>query len=171
AGGVLVVLLPIQTGMLLAILLSLTHGLRVVMRPPAIELFHVPGTTVWWSPVENTPYERVPGVVVVNPAAAINFINAQYLNDRLSEIVDAAPNPRLVVIEGSSILDLDFTGSANLQRAIERFRRRNIDVALARLINPKAQHSALRTGLIACLGEDHTFRTVQEAVETLTRRY
>ena len=44
----LVILMPIETGMLLSIVLSLVHNLYIVARPYCVELERVPGTTVWW---------------------------------------------------------------------------------------------------------------------------
>ena len=50
ASAGLVVALPIETGMLLAIVLSFVHSLYVIARPYCVELARVPGTTVWWPP-------------------------------------------------------------------------------------------------------------------------
>ena len=50
ASGGLVVALPIEAGMLLAIVLSFVHSLYAVARPYCAELARVPGSTVWWPP-------------------------------------------------------------------------------------------------------------------------
>src|SRR5262249_46653029 len=44
----LVVALPIQTGMVLSIVLSLLHSVYAVARPLCTELVREPGTTIWW---------------------------------------------------------------------------------------------------------------------------
>jgi MFS superfamily sulfate permease-like transporter len=107
-------------------------------------------------------------VVVFAPAAAINFTNAQHLHRMLLQTVAAAPQPvRLVVIEASGVLDVDFTGAATMKSTIAGLRARNIDIALARLIGPHAQVRAARAGVIDALGSDHVFKTVQEAVDAL----
>ena len=64
ACAVLVVALPIETGMLLAIVLSFLHSLYVVAQPRFEELGRVPGTTVWWPPGRANPGEHQPGVIV-----------------------------------------------------------------------------------------------------------
>jgi SulP family sulfate permease len=46
----LVVALPIETGMLLAIMLSFVHSLYIIARPYCVDLARVPGTSVWWPP-------------------------------------------------------------------------------------------------------------------------
>jgi MFS superfamily sulfate permease-like transporter len=50
ASAALVVALPIDTGMLLAIALSFVSSLYAVARPYCAELSRVPGSTVWWPP-------------------------------------------------------------------------------------------------------------------------
>ena len=64
----------------------------------------------------------------------------------------------------------DFTGSQILLQAIGDLRRRNIEVAVARLEAERAQQAAARTGLIDALGADHVFLSVDEAIRTCTRR-
>ena len=99
------------------------------------------------------------------PAAPINFTNATYVRRRLMEAIDALPEPcRLVVIEANGIIDIDYTGAQVLLQLIDDLRKQKIDVALARLESQQAQTSAARTGLIAALGADHVFRSVEDAI-------
>jgi sulfate permease, SulP family len=168
AAAVLVVALPIETGMLLSIALSLTRGIYIIARPPSTELLHIRGTTIWWPPNDDEPSERISGVVVFAPVAPIAFTNGQYIAERLEAAVEAAPKPvRLVVIEGGGVSDVDFTGSRVMSQAIGELRARGITVAIARLSDPRAQAAAERTGLIAAVGADHVFKSVHEAVERL----
>jgi len=169
AGALLVIVFPIQTGMLLAIMLSLVHGVTLVMWPPATQLFQVRGTTVWWPRTGERDVMDVPGIVVFAPAAPVNFTNAEYVRQRLLAVVAQAPPPvKLVVIEASAVTDVDYTGGAILQTAIEALKARNIDVALARLMGAHANEAAERSGLIAAVGMDHVFLSVADAVAKLS---
>jgi len=166
--AVLVIGLPIQTGMLLAIMLSLAHGVWLVMRPASTQLFAVRGSTVWWPRTGECVVVDVPGILVFAPAAPVNFTNAAYLRERIAALVAQAPTPpRLLVIEASGVSDVDYTGSQMLQATIAELRGRHIDVALARLIEPHAQDAAARSGLIAALGPGHVFLSVQDALVAL----
>lgn len=168
AGALLVILLPIQTGMLLAIILSLAHGIQLMMRPAAGELLRVPGSNVWWPASDETSGERVPGVLVFAPAAPINFTNARFIHDTLfAEIARAASPVRLVVIECSGVTDFDYTGSQSLQDTILELRGKGIDVAMARVIVTHAQFAAKNSGLDAALGADHVFKRVSDAIKAL----
>jgi sulfate permease, SulP family len=168
ASAALVVVLPIQTGMLLAIVLSFVHSLFIVVRPPSAVLARVPGTTVWWPPSPEQAGEQEPGVLVFAPAAPINFTNAEHIAETILRELGRARQPvRLLVIEASGIIDVDYTGSQILQQMIADLRERGISVALARLSDIRAQAEARRSGLIAAVGAQRVFRSVEEAVRAL----
>lgn len=186
AAALLVVALPIQTGMAGAIVLSLLHSVAMVARPLCAELARAPGTTVWWPP-QGAPGEHVPGVLVFAPAAPLNFVNAAFIRDRLRQAIahanatqPNAPQPgaphanapqagalHLVVIEASGVTEIDYTGAVVLQDLVGFLRAQGITVALARLSGERAQAQAARTGLLAAIGLDHVFRTVEDAVRAL----
>ena len=154
--------------MLLAIVLSFLHSLYIVARPYTAELARVPGSTVWWPPGASDRVEQVPGVLVFAPAAPLNFTNAQGIGDRIKAAVAARHPPvKLLVIEASGIIDIDYTGSQLLQRAIADLAARGITVAIARLSHEQAQLEAGRSGLAESIGKDHVFMSVEEAVRKL----
>ena len=61
ASAGLVIVMPIETGMLLAIVLSFMHSLYIVARPYCVELARVPGSTVWWPPGRESRASSSPG--------------------------------------------------------------------------------------------------------------
>ena len=168
ASALLVILLPIQNGMLAAIVLSLVHSFTIIARPHCTELLRVPGTTIWWPPTEAQASKREPGVLVFSPGAPLNFTNASYVSLRLAEAINAQPTPpHLVVLEASGMIDIDYTGGRQLQQMIARLRARGMIIALARLSATPAQLDALRSGLINTLGPGMVFHSVDEAVRAL----
>jgi sulfate permease, SulP family len=168
ASAALVVALPIETGMLLAIILSFVNSLYAVARPYCVELARVPGSTVWWPPDSGERREHVPGVLVFAAAAPLTFTNAQYISDRIMAALAASSVPvKLLVIEASGMTDIDYTGSQVLQQTITELKSRSIDVAIARLSDERAQSEVSRTGLIATLGPERLFKTVEEAVRQI----
>jgi MFS superfamily sulfate permease-like transporter len=168
ASGGLVVVLPIESGMLLAIVLSFVHSLYIVARPYCVELARVPGTTVWWPPSATERGELEPGVLVLAPAAPLNFTNAESIIDRIEAVIAMRRPPvKLLVIEASGIIDIDYTGSQLLQRAIAELGAKGIAVAIARLSHEQAQLEAGRSGLVESIGKDHVFMSVEEAVRKL----
>ena len=165
AAAALIVLLPIQVGVLLSILLSLTHSIYIIARPDCAVLSRVTGTTVWWKPLSGEVCEREPGVLVFSPGAPVCFPNAGYIRSELMHRITAMGEPcRLVVLEANGVIDIDYTGSQMLQQVVTDLRGRKIEIALARLESERAHQAAERTGLIAVLGADHVFRSVEEAI-------
>ncbi len=164
ASTLLVVALPIETGMLASIVLSLLHSFYFVARPLCQELARAPGTTVWWPP-QGEAGEHEPGVLVFAAAAPLNFTNAVFIRDQLRTAIERAKTPvRLVVLEASGVTDIDYTGAHVLQLAIKGLRGRGIEVALARLSAERAHEGATRTGLLGAFGPDRVFRSVEDAV-------
>jgi sulfate permease, SulP family len=171
ASAALVVFLPIQTGITMSIVLSLLHGMYIIARPDCAVLSRVPGTTVWWNLPANESGEQEPGVLVFAPGVPIYFLNAADIRRKVMDTIAAAADPcRLVVIEANGVIDIDFTGSQVLQQTILELRQRKIDVAIARLESERAQHTAAQTGLIAALGADHVFRSVDDAIRAARTR-
>ncbi len=165
ASGVLVVMMPIAIGVSMSIVLSLLHSVYVIARPHCTDLARVPGTTVWWTREKGKPAESEPGVLVFALAAPVNFMNAHYLIGKMMHAITQLPSPcRLVVIESSGVIDVDFTGSQLLQKAIDDLRSRSIDVALARLESKRASRAAGRTGLLETVGAQQVFLSVEEAI-------
>jgi len=172
AGSILLVVgLPIQTGVLAAIVLSLLHSFYTVARPLCVELARAPGSTVWWPP-DREAAEYEPGVLVFAAAAPLNFTNAAFIRGQLMHMVDHATVPiRLLVLEASGVTDIDYTGATALQQTVETLRNRGIQVALARLSAERAQEHAARSGVLAAFGSDQVFRSVEDAVRAFKSRH
>ena len=166
ASAVLVIGLPIETGMLASIVLSLLRSFYSVARPLCVELARAPGTTVWW-PAHGEAGEHEPGVLVFAPAAPLNFTNAAFIRARLMRAVEQAAVPvRMVVIEASGVTGIDYTGATMLRDLVAVLRGRGVSVALARLSAERAQEEAERAGVVAAFGAGEVFLTVEEAVRS-----
>lgn len=171
ASAGLVIALPIETGMLLAIVMSFLHSLYIVARPYCVELARVPGSTVWWPPPPGASFEQVAGVLVFAPGAPLNFSNAERICADLKSAIAGQRLPvKLLIIEANGIIDIDYTGSQILLGAITELAAADIVVAIARLSVGRAQAQAQRTGLIEVIGADRVFMSVEEAVLKLARR-
>ncbi len=168
ASILLVVLLPIQLGVGLAIVLSLMHNTYLLARPLSTRLERLKGTTIWWPPTRREESESIPGVLVFAPAAPITFINVEYIHGQLDKALAESKDVRLVVIEANGVSLIDYTGAESFIDKIARLRSNGIDVALARLESNRAMSAAERSGLLDALGADHVFHSVEEAVRSLS---
>jgi MFS superfamily sulfate permease-like transporter len=163
-----VVLLPMQTGVALAIITSLLHGVWTTTRTRLIEFDRIPGTTVWWPISPIHPGERLTGVRVVAFQAPLSFLNADLFRHDMTRIVACADSAlKLVVLEASSIVEIDYSAARALREAIEKCRARKIDFAVARLESVRAQQSFEQFGVNAALGTGRIFRSVDDATRSL----
>jgi len=167
---ILIVALPIQTGVAIGMFLSLAHGVFTITRARPIPFERVPGATVWWPASTTQPGELEPGLLVMGFQAPLSFLNAyDFRRGMLAAIEGGEGVVRLLVLEASSIVEIDFTASAILIEVIDTARNAGMDFAVARLESVRAHATFTRFGVIDRLGEDHIFQSVQAAVETLGR--
>ena len=163
-----VVFLPVQIGVALAIMLSLIHGVWMMTRTRLIEFDRLPGTSVWWPLEADFAGEKLFGVLVVAFQAPLSFLNAyQFQRDTRDAIARADGGLRLVVLEASSVVEIDFTAARILNDVIGQCRARGVDFALVRLESVRAQAALESYGVMATLGRDRLFHSVDEATRQL----
>lgn len=164
-----IILLPIQQGVGVGILLSLLHGVWTVTRARVVEFERISGSSVWWPASDDMKGETSPGVKVVGLQAPLSFLNAYDFQAEIERLTQA-PGLRLVVIEATAIIDIDYTGAQVISSAIKRLQARKIEIAFARLESVQAQRRFIDFGLAAQIGQDHIFHSVAEALEHFQRR-
>jgi SulP family sulfate permease len=108
----------------------------------------------------------VPGVVVMGFQAPLSFLNA---DDFRRDVMDAisARKMNLLVLEASSIVEMDFTAAEVLSQVIAKVRATGRDFAVARLESVRAKSAFDRFGVTECLGPGHLFQSVDEAIRNL----
>jgi MFS superfamily sulfate permease-like transporter len=165
-----IVVLPIEIGVGAGILFSLLNGMWTTTRAHVIALSHIVGTSIWWPPTPGTPSQQTPGVLVLAFQAPLSFLNAAVFRRGFEEALAKATSPvRLVVLEASSIVEIDFTAAHALCAVVESCREKGAEFAVARLESTRARQSFDRFGVMQMIGSSHNFRSVQEAVDELAR--
>jgi SulP family sulfate permease len=163
------VLTPIETGVGIGIALSLLHGVWTIAQTRAIPFEKVPGSTVWWPAGPHFAGERLAGIVVVGFQAPLFFLNADTFRKSLDQAVLDAPTPtRAIILEGSSIVELDFSGAQILISMIQSWKSRGVEFFIARLESVRAQQALEKFGILALLGEQRIFHSVDDAVRHLS---
>jgi MFS superfamily sulfate permease-like transporter len=165
-----IIVLPIEQGVAVGIGLSLLHGIWTTTRARLVIFEHVPGTTIWWPASPHTAGERHPEVAVVGLQAPLSFLNAGNFSADVLRVLNAsAPRPKLLVVEATGIIEMDFTAAQILIDLIKHCREQNVTVAIARLESTRAQQAFERFKLYDVLPREHIFRSVDEAVRTLAK--
>jgi MFS superfamily sulfate permease-like transporter len=163
-----IVLLPIQTGVVTGVFLSLLHGVYITTRAVPIELERVPGTTIWWPPHGPVPGEKEDGVLVMAFQAPLSFLNAYDFRRGIEHAMARHGGVvRLCVLEAGSIVAIDYTAADVLAEVIRDCRAQGADFAVSRLESIRAQEAFQSFGLVELLGADHIFHSVEEAIRKL----
>jgi MFS superfamily sulfate permease-like transporter len=165
-----IVALPIEAGVATGIGLSLLHGVWSTTQAKIVELERVPGTSIWWPPGNSPGGERVEGALVAAFQAPLAFVNAERFRQELQAMAAARGNTlRLIVLEASSIADIDYTAAGVLADVIAHFRGSGVSFSIARLESVRAQAALARFGIAEQLGEDGVFHSVENAVAAWSR--
>ena len=162
-----IIVLPIEQGVAVGIALSLLHGIWSTTRARLVPFEHLPGTTIWWPANSHVPGEQNVGIAVVGLQAPLTFLNAGNFGADVLKVVKANPKPRLLVLEASGILEIDFTAAQTLLELIGECDKQGVTLAIARLESTRAQEAFERFGIYQLLPRDRVFRSVDEAIRTL----
>jgi MFS superfamily sulfate permease-like transporter len=163
-----IIMLPIEQGVAIGIVTSLLHGLWSTTRSHAIVYEQVPGTTVWWPHSAQLHVQHHEAVLVIGFQAPLSFLNAaRFRSEMLGLVQSATTKPKLIVIEASGILEIDFTAAQVLIDLIETCRRDGMTVAVARLESERAQEAVARFGIDKTLGPNRVFLSVDQALKAL----
>jgi SulP family sulfate permease len=163
-----IIVLPIEQGVAVGIVLSLLHGIWTTTRARLVMFEHLPGTTIWWPASPHIAGERHPDVAVVGLQAPLSFLNAGNFSADVLHVLEAAtPKPKLLVLEATGIVEIDFTAAQTLIDLVRKCHEDGVTVAIARLESTRAQDAFERFAIYDVLPRERIFRSVDEAVRTL----
>jgi SulP family sulfate permease len=163
-----IVVMPIAIGVGIGIALSLLHGVWTITQTRAVPFEQVPDSTVWWPASQNFKGVTHPDVVVVGFQAPLFFLNAETFRKTLEkEILNAHQPIRAVILEASSIVEIDFTGAQILIATIRFWNDRGVGFYIARLESLRAQQVIEKYNILPILGAARTFHSVDEAMRNI----
>jgi MFS superfamily sulfate permease-like transporter len=159
-----VVLLGTLQGIVVAVIVSLLSLAHQAYNPPIYELGRKRGTTVFRQRTDEHPDDETwPGLLMLRIEGRLFFANAQRLGDVVWPLIEQA-QPRVVLLDGRAIIDLEYTALKMLAEAEERLRRDGRELWLAGL-NPSVFEVVERSKVGKALGRERMFLDLQSAVE------
>ena len=145
-----------------------SHGIWSTTRARVLVFERVPGTSIWWPPSPHIPGEKEPNVIVAGFPAPLSFLNAyRFRRDILNALQSSTQKTRLIVLEATGILEIDFTAAQVLNDLIRRCHADGVAFAITRLESIRAQDAVARFGIDELLGPGRMFRSVEEALRAL----
>jgi sulfate permease, SulP family len=155
----------VLTGLVIAVLLSLSLLLYRASRPYLAVLGRLPGEQpVFVDVMRHEIAEAVPGLLLLRIDAPLYFFNATVARAQVLVYVDQArPRPHTAVMDVGATTDLDVTTSEMLRQLAVDLSDRGTILALAQARGRMRDRMA-RTGLLDVIGEEHVHLSMPEAV-------
>jgi len=176
ATALTIVLLPIEQGVGIGIALSLLHGIWTTTQARVVEFERVPDSSIWWPKHALIKGESEPGVVVAGLQAPLSFLNAYKFRADMRDLIRNHAQPvRLLVLEATGIVEIDYTAAQVLVSLIRECHEQGTVFAMARLESVRAQealtrfhiHEVLQPDIHEAPQPDRLFHSVEEAIRAL----
>jgi sulfate permease, SulP family len=159
-----VVVLGTLKGILVAIIVSLVSLAYQAAHPRLYVLGRKPGTDVFRPRTDAHPEDgTVPGLLLVRPEGRLFFANAQRIGEQVWPLIDA-DEPRVLVMDFSAVIDIEYSALKMLVEGEERLRARGIELWLVAL-NPEVLGMVQRSSLGETLGRERLLFNLPLAVE------
>ena len=108
--------------------------------------------------------EQPDEVLVIRFDDQLYFGNADYFKEMIIDIAnEKADSLKLLVVDASSIHDVDSTGLLLLEQLINYFQKKKITVAFSGIIGP-VRDKLLKTGMMKIIGERNQFLKIHDAI-------
>ena len=159
-----VVLLGTLRGILVAVIASLLALAQQAYTPPVYALGRKRGTNVFRRLSSQHPDDETwPGLLILRVEGRIFFANAQRVGDKMWPLIEQA-KPSVLVIDCSSIIDIEYTALKMLAEAEEKLQGNGVTLWLAAL-NPDVFTTVSRSRVGQVLGRERMVFNLQAALE------
>ncbi len=156
--------LGILEGILIGVGFTLLALLQRATRPNVAVLGRVPGERAYRDVSRASEAETVPGLVIVRWDGELFFANSAHFREQVVGLVEAAEQPRAVLLDASAVTSIDVTAADMLTKLFGDLEGRGLVVITARTRGPLRDMVA-SAELDESIPPEHQFRSVREGVE------
>lgn len=159
-----VALLGTLRGILVAVITSLLALAQQAYSPVVYAVGRKRNTHIFRPISSQRPTDETwPGLLILRVEGRVFFANAQRVGDRIWPLIEQA-KPSVVVIDCSSIIDIEYTALKMLAEAEDKLQRSGITLWLAAL-NPNVFATVSRSRISETLARERMFFNLESAVE------
>jgi MFS superfamily sulfate permease-like transporter len=160
-----VLFIDVFEGMIIGVAASLLLIIYQSSKPHLASLGRTPAIPGAYSDLGRHPENMpIPGLLILRLDAPMYYANALTVRDQIkSMIASTQPPPRALLLDAAGQDTLDITSAEMLKGFVKELRSKGISIYVAE-VHVTVREAALREGLLALIGEDHIFPTVDTAV-------
>ena len=165
-----VLTIGIQEGIIIGLVSSVLALLMKMSKPTVAELGLVPETRDFKNRERFSEVKTIPGVLILRVDAPFSFVNAEFFkNYILDKSMNGSDAPRYVIIDGTTIGDLDVSAMDSLLMIIETLNKQGIELYISGLIGPV--RDVIRKSDISTFVKSNRFHnTVHDGVKAALRK-
>lgn len=157
--------LGITLGLLVGMIGSVLLFVGLNTRPNTAILGRLPQTDIFRNMQHFPDADLVPGLLILRIDDSFYFANTEFLKEKLYELLESDQHHfSALVLDASSVNDLDSSADTALREVSLDFQRRGIDIYIAGVKAP-VREVMKRSGLYDILGADHFFYSIDAAVK------
>ena len=158
-------LVGLREGLVIGVIASVVAIMYRISKPNVAILGKLPGTRSFRSINRYPDAEKHEDVLIIRIDASFSFANADFLRDLLLDGDGPVDDEtRVVIIDASSVNDLDTTAVGVLQFVADTLKGRGIELLLAGVKEP-VEDTLRRSGMYDHLGADHFFLSPHRALD------
>lgn len=164
--SVATLVLGIKEGILVGVVLSLVVVIYSSAKPHSTELGRL-GNTKNFRNIKRYPEAKTNGkVLIYRFDSQLYFANVTHFRDRMDELIASRDSKlELLILDASSIHDIDSTGIHALRDLIEDLRKKNIKLFIAGAIGP-VRDKLKACDIVSDMGKHNFFFDVNDALST-----
>ncbi len=157
-------ILGIEEGVLAGVLLSIAMVLFQTSKPHFAVLGKLPNSPAYRNVLRFDKVNQPDDILVVRFDNQLYFANASYFLDIIKELtIEKGDELKLLILDATSMHDIDSTGLHALEEMLAFLERRNIELYLSGAIGPVRDKLQL-AGLAQKIGEKNHFLRIHDAV-------
>lgn len=159
-----VLAIGIQEGIIIGLVSSVLALLLKMSKPTVAELGLIPGTRDFKNRERFSEVKQIPGVLILRVDAPFSFVNAEFFKNYIIEkSMNDRGAPKYVIIDGTTIGDLDISAMDSLLMIIETLKKEGIELYISGLIGP-VRDVIRKSDISTFVRSNRFFNTVHDGV-------
>lgn len=165
-----VLVIGIQEGIIIGLISSILALLLKMSKPTVAELGLMPGTRDFKNKERFSEVKTIPGVLILRVDAPFSFVNAEFFkNYILEKSINGSEAPKYVIIDGTTIGDLDISAMDSLLMIIETLNNQGIELYISGLIGP-VRDVIRKSDISTFVKSNRFYNTVHDGVKAALKK-